>query len=202
MIIVGGQHPEPRPDARQRDRPAGQRLHQLPLRGRDRARAAGSDRRADRHPDGAPATWRRDPAATTDGLRDMNLLWQVLHRPCPLITHGDPYLLSIISFTLQVAAIATAAGTLIGVPIGLAMALGRFRGRRRCSVLSPTPASRSRRWSWGSCAVLIFVAAGSARERCTSTSRAGRSSSPRRPRAPVHRRADRGGRRRVFPAGS
>jgi tungstate transport system permease protein len=46
-----------------------------------------------------------------------------------LIWHGDPYLLQIIGFTLQVAAIATSIATVIGVPIGLALGLGRFRGR-------------------------------------------------------------------------
>jgi tungstate transport system permease protein len=55
-----------------------------------------------------------------------------------MIWHGDPYLLSIISFTLQVAAVATAIATLIGVPIGLGLALGRFPGRNVLRLLANT----------------------------------------------------------------
>jgi tungstate transport system permease protein len=54
----------------------------------------------------------------------------------PLIWHGNPYLLQIIGFTLQVAAIATSIATVIGVPIGLALGLGRFRGRTVLRVLA------------------------------------------------------------------
>ena len=46
-----------------------------------------------------------------------------------MIFHGNPQLFGIIGFTLQVAAIATLAATVIGVPIGVALALGRFRGQ-------------------------------------------------------------------------
>jgi tungstate transport system permease protein len=60
----------------------------------------------------------------------MHLLWEELRAAVPLIVHGDPQLTSIISFTLQVAAVATAVATVIGVPIGVAIGLGRFRGRR------------------------------------------------------------------------
>jgi tungstate transport system permease protein len=60
----------------------------------------------------------------------MGFLWSLFRQAVPLITHGDPYLLSIIGFTLQVAVIATGLATLIGVPIGLVIGLGRFRGRR------------------------------------------------------------------------
>ena len=60
----------------------------------------------------------------------MRLLWQELQHAVPLITHGNPYLLSVIWFTLQVAAIATSIATVIGVPLGLAIGLGHFRGRR------------------------------------------------------------------------
>jgi tungstate transport system permease protein len=66
----------------------------------------------------------------------MNLLWEVLQRAVPLITHGNPYLLSVIWFTIQVAVIATAVATVIGLPIGLAIGLGRFRGRRALQILA------------------------------------------------------------------
>jgi tungstate transport system permease protein len=60
----------------------------------------------------------------------MHFLWQELRAAVPLITQGNPQLIGVIGFTLQVAAIATAAASVIGIPIGLALALGRFRGRR------------------------------------------------------------------------
>jgi tungstate transport system permease protein len=59
----------------------------------------------------------------------MRFVWDLLRDAVPLILHGDPYLFSIIGFTLQVAAIATVLATVIGVPIGLVIGLGRFRGR-------------------------------------------------------------------------
>jgi tungstate transport system permease protein len=54
----------------------------------------------------------------------------------PLIWHGDPYLIQIIGFTLQVAAIATSIAAVIGIPIGLVLGLGRFRGRQFLRVLA------------------------------------------------------------------
>jgi tungstate transport system permease protein len=60
----------------------------------------------------------------------MHLLIEEFRRAVPLIFHGDPFLLKVIWFTIQVAVIATLAASIIGVPIGLALALGRFRGRR------------------------------------------------------------------------
>jgi tungstate transport system permease protein len=66
----------------------------------------------------------------------MHLLWEELRTAVPLIFHGNPFLLSIIWFTLQVAAIATVGATVIGVPIGLAIALGRFPGRRVLQLLA------------------------------------------------------------------
>ena len=66
----------------------------------------------------------------------MNLLWEVLQGAVPLIAHGDPYLFSVIWFTIQVAAIATAAATVIGLPIGVTIGLGRFRGRGILQILA------------------------------------------------------------------
>jgi tungstate transport system permease protein len=59
----------------------------------------------------------------------VKFLWEELRDAVPLIWNGNPTLLHIIGFTLEVAAIATAAATVIGVPIGLVIGLGRFRGR-------------------------------------------------------------------------
>ena len=66
----------------------------------------------------------------------MRLIWDELGKALPLILHGNPQLLSIIWFTLQVAAIATAAACVIGLPIGLTLGLGQFRGRNLCRALA------------------------------------------------------------------
>jgi tungstate transport system permease protein len=63
-------------------------------------------------------------------------VWDEFHAAVPLILHGNPYLFSIIGFTLQVAAIATAVASVIGVPLGLVIGLGRFRGRQVAQVLA------------------------------------------------------------------
>jgi tungstate transport system permease protein len=66
----------------------------------------------------------------------MRLLWEELRVAVPLIFHGNPYMLSIIWFTIQVAVVATVVAAAIGLPIGLAIGLGRFRGRRALQVLA------------------------------------------------------------------
>jgi tungstate transport system permease protein len=66
----------------------------------------------------------------------MKLLWDELRAAVPLIVHGDPYLVSIISFTLQVAAVAVLVATVIGLPVGLAIGLGRYRGRQALALLA------------------------------------------------------------------
>jgi len=58
----------------------------------------------------------------------MGLLWDELSRAVPMIVHGNPTLLSVIWFTIQVAVIATT--------IALAIGLGRFRGRRTLQILA------------------------------------------------------------------
>ncbi|MBV8946325.1 MAG: ABC transporter permease [Solirubrobacterales bacterium] len=66
----------------------------------------------------------------------MRLIWDELGKALPMIFHGNPQLLDVIWFTVQVAVVATAAATLIGLPIGLALALGRFRGRNLLRALA------------------------------------------------------------------
>jgi tungstate transport system permease protein len=66
----------------------------------------------------------------------MGLLWDELTRAVPLIVHGNPTLLSVLWFTIQVAVIATTSAAVIGLPIALAIALGRFRGRRLLQTLA------------------------------------------------------------------
>jgi tungstate transport system permease protein len=62
----------------------------------------------------------------------MRLIWDELGKALPMIFDGNPRLLDVIWFTLQVAVVATTLATVIGLPIGLALGLGRFRG---CNVL-------------------------------------------------------------------
>ncbi len=59
----------------------------------------------------------------------MRLLWDELRDAVPLVFHGNPYMGSELWFTVQVALIATALATVIGLPIATAIGLGRFRGR-------------------------------------------------------------------------
>ena len=66
----------------------------------------------------------------------MGLLWDELIRAVPMIVHGNPTLLSVIWFTIQLAVIATTSAAVIGLPIALAIGLGRFRGRRTLQVLA------------------------------------------------------------------
>jgi tungstate transport system permease protein len=66
----------------------------------------------------------------------MRLLWDELSRAVPMIVHGNPTLLSVIWFTIQVAVIATASAAIIGLPIALAIGLGSFRGRRTLQILA------------------------------------------------------------------
>jgi tungstate transport system permease protein len=66
----------------------------------------------------------------------VRLLWEELKAAVPLIFHGNPYLLSVIGFTVEVAVLATLIAVAIGLPIGLAIGLGRFRGRRALQVLA------------------------------------------------------------------
>jgi tungstate transport system permease protein len=66
----------------------------------------------------------------------MHSLWLELRSAVPLIFHGNAQLLSILWFTLEVAAIATAIASVIGIPLGAAIALGRFRGRGLLQLLA------------------------------------------------------------------
>ena len=66
----------------------------------------------------------------------MGLLWDEFRHAVPLIFHGDPTLWKIISFTIQVAVVATACAAVIGLPIALLIGLGRFPGRRALQVLA------------------------------------------------------------------
>lgn len=66
----------------------------------------------------------------------MRLLWEEFKDALPLIFHGNPYLLSVLGFTLHVAAVSVVFASLIGLPLALLLGLGRFRGVRVLRLLA------------------------------------------------------------------
>jgi tungstate transport system permease protein len=66
----------------------------------------------------------------------MGYLWHELRSAIPLIAQGNSYILSVTWVTIRVAIICTASALVIGLPIGLAIGLGRFRGRRALHILA------------------------------------------------------------------
>ena len=66
----------------------------------------------------------------------MGYLWSQLRQAIPLITQGNQYILDVIWVTIRVAVISTALALVIGLPFGLALGLGRFRGRRTLQILA------------------------------------------------------------------
>jgi len=66
----------------------------------------------------------------------MDFLWDQLKGAIPLIVHRDPFLVSLTWVTIRVALVSTAAALVIGLPIGLTLGLGRFRGRRALQILA------------------------------------------------------------------
>jgi tungstate transport system permease protein len=66
----------------------------------------------------------------------VSYLWHQISSAVPLIVHGDPYLMGLLSVTLRLAVVSTTAAVIIGLPIGAALGLGRFRGRRALQLLA------------------------------------------------------------------
>ena len=66
----------------------------------------------------------------------MGYLWSELRQAIPLIAHGNQYILDVTWLTIRVAVISTAIALVIGLPTGLALGLGRFRGRRALQILA------------------------------------------------------------------
>lgn len=66
----------------------------------------------------------------------MNYLWEQVRGAIPLIVHGNPYILNLLWVTIRVALVSTSIAVVIGVPIGLALGVGRFRGRRALQILA------------------------------------------------------------------
>jgi tungstate transport system permease protein len=66
----------------------------------------------------------------------MGFLWHELRSAIPLIAGGNSYILAVTWVTIRVAAVSTASALVIGLPIGLTIGLGRFRGRRLLHILA------------------------------------------------------------------
>lgn len=66
----------------------------------------------------------------------MAYLWGLIKGAIPMIVHGDSYLFGLVWVTIKVAIVSTAAALVIGLPIGLTLGLGRFRGRRTLQILA------------------------------------------------------------------
>jgi ABC-type tungstate transport system substrate-binding protein len=65
----------------------------------------------------------------------MDLLWDALRDALGLIARADPELLRIAGLSLAVSWVATGLAACIGIPLGIALHVGHFRGRVPLSVL-------------------------------------------------------------------
>jgi tungstate transport system permease protein len=66
----------------------------------------------------------------------MGFIWHEIRSAIPLIVGGNGYILAVTWVTIRIAAVSTAAALIIGLPIGLTIGLGRFRGRRALHLLA------------------------------------------------------------------
>lgn len=66
----------------------------------------------------------------------MSFIWDQLRQAFQIIGRGDPYLTHLAWVTLKVAVVSTACAVLIGLPFGLVLGVGRFRGRRVLRLLA------------------------------------------------------------------
>jgi tungstate transport system permease protein len=65
----------------------------------------------------------------------MDLLLESVQEALRLLLTGDRYVLEVLALSLRVSGIAVVIGVVAGLPIGAALALTRFPGRRLCIVL-------------------------------------------------------------------
>jgi tungstate transport system permease protein len=63
-------------------------------------------------------------------------LWHEVRSAIPLIVSGNGYILSVTWLTIRVALISTAVALAIGLPLGVCIGIGRFRGRRAMHALA------------------------------------------------------------------
>ena len=65
----------------------------------------------------------------------MDLLWDALGQAAELIVRADPELVRIAGLSLVVSVAATVLAALIGIPLGIALYIGQFRGRAPTSLV-------------------------------------------------------------------
>jgi tungstate transport system permease protein len=65
----------------------------------------------------------------------MDLLWDAIRDAADLIVRGDPELLRIAGLSLGVSCAASGLAALVGIPLGIALHLGRFGGRAPASLV-------------------------------------------------------------------
>src|SRR5579859_5044166 len=65
----------------------------------------------------------------------MDLLWEAIRDAATLIARADPELVNIAGLSLAISAVATGLAGLIGIPLGIALHLGRFAGRAPATVM-------------------------------------------------------------------
>ncbi|MBT9141327.1 MAG: hypothetical protein DDT30_01916 [Dehalococcoidia bacterium] len=69
----------------------------------------------------------------------MELIWEGLVQAVKLLLAGDPEMIQVTLLTLQVSGTATLINVIIGVPLGVFLALQRFRGRNLAVSVINTP---------------------------------------------------------------
>ena len=66
----------------------------------------------------------------------MSFLWHQFSSAVSLIVHGDPYLMGLLWVSVRLLVVSTTAALIIGLPMGAALGLGRFRGKGALQVLA------------------------------------------------------------------
>jgi tungstate transport system permease protein len=66
----------------------------------------------------------------------LGYFWEQLRAAIPQITSANSGVLSLAWVTIRIALVSTGAALVLGLPIGLALGLGRFRGRRALQILA------------------------------------------------------------------
>lgn len=68
----------------------------------------------------------------------MDVLWDAIRSAVSLLVHGDDETISVLLLSLRISLVAAALAFCLGLPIGAAVALGRFPGRRLALALVNT----------------------------------------------------------------
>ena len=66
----------------------------------------------------------------------MSYLWDQLSSAMPLIVNRNGYVMNLLWVTIRVAVVSTSAALVVGLPLGVALGVGRFRGRRTLQLLA------------------------------------------------------------------